>query len=254
MKVTFLGSGTGVPLASRASPSLLLSTENELYLLDLGPGALRRLAHLGISHEQISGVFITHFHLDHSLDLVHLLFATRHPPVLRKRAPFFIAGPLGFNQFLSGLHSAYGKWISLPEKLLKVVEIEPGSHITGLCPRLTVRTASTGHTPRSLAYRFDHPRAGSIVYTGDTTCSQEVIELAQGADLMVTECSFPDEMPVEGHLTPALAGKMAHEAEVRKLALCHFYPEALASNISEQCRGHFHGELVLSSDGLVLGP
>lgn len=254
MRVTLLGSGTGIPLASHGSPSILLSTERAQYLLDLGPGTLRRLAHLGISHERISGVFVTHFHPDHSLDLVHLLFATRHPPVLRQRRPFFIAGPIGLNQFLLALHSAYGDWISLPKGLVKVVEVHPGADITELCPPLTIKAAPTGHTSHSLAYRFDHPQSGSIVYTGDTVYSEEVIGLARGADLLITECSFPDELPVDGHLTPSIAAKMATEAGVKKLALCHFYPEALASKIASQCRGHFQGELVLSSDGLEIAP
>ncbi len=250
MKITVIGSGTGIPLGFRASPSLVLSAGRQIYVLDLGPGTLRELARRGISHERISGVFITHFHPDHCADLVHLLFATRHPPVLGKRTPFFIAGPGGLKPLLTSLGHAYGKWIQLPEDLLTLVELEPGIDIVDLCPQLTIRTVPTGHTPQSLAYKFQALDGKALVYTGDTVYSRELIDLAKGADLLITECSFPDEMPVEGHLTPSRAGDLAREAGAKKLLLCHFYPEATSHQVALQCRARYEGELIVSTDGL----
>ena len=79
-----------------------------------------------------------------------------------------------------------------------------------------------------------------MVYSGDTDYSEDLIRLAQGADLLICECSLPEEMKVEGHLVPSLAGRIASEAGCRKLLLVHLYPEcegrdirALAAGISK---------------------
>ena len=53
----------------------------------------------------------------------------------------------------------------------------------------------------------------SIVYSGDTDYCPELIELADNCDLLILECSFPDDMKVEGHLTPSEAGKIAAETK-----------------------------------------
>jgi len=78
------------------------------------------------------------------------------------------------------------------------------------------------------------------------------VELAQGADLLILESSFPDEDPCEGHLTPSLAGRMAALAGVKRLVLIHFYPECLRTDVSAQCRKTYQGELILGEDLLLL--
>jgi len=57
---------------------------------------------------------------------------------------------------------------------------------------------------------------------------------------------------VEGHLTPSLAGRMAHLAGVKRLVLTHFYPECLKTDIAAQCRRTWHGELTLAEDLLQI--
>jgi ribonuclease BN (tRNA processing enzyme) len=91
-----------------------------------------------------------------------------------------------------------------------------------------------------------------VVYSGDTGFCDAVVELAQGADLLILESSFPDGEACDGHLTPSLAGRMATLAGVERLVLIHFYPECLRTDITAQCRRTYGGELILGEDLLLL--
>ena len=78
------------------------------------------------------------------------------------------------------------------------------------------------------------------------------VDLAEGADLLVLESSFPDGEEVEGHLTPSQAGHIATLAGVERLVLIHFYPECLHTDIAAQAGKSYGGELILGSDFLSL--
>ncbi len=108
------------------------------------------------------------------------------------------------------------------------------------------------HTPQSLAYRVELPWGKSFVYSGDTGFCSQIVDLAQGTDLLILDCSFPDGDEVEGHLTPFQAGRIASLAGVNKLLLIHFYPEVLATDMAKQCRTAYAGELILARDLLHL--
>lgn len=252
MKIVIVGSGTGIPLADRGSPCILLISGAEYNLFDLGPGSLRRLARLGIPHQEIDRVILTHFHPDHSADLVHFLFATNNPSVLKEREPFLLAGPKGLKKFLGGLQKAYGRWLNVPPSLLGMDELDLSGPDRRSLGKLDLFSLPLRHTPNSLAYRVEEPGGGRFVYSGDTGYSEELIEFAQGADLLVLECSFPEEDEDAKHLTPVLAGRIAARSRARRLLLLHFYPEVLATDIARQCRLAYQGELILGRDSLGL--
>ncbi len=253
MQLVILGSGTGLPRADRASPCLLVTSMGKPVLLDMGPGTLRQLARLGIPHERIGQILITHFHPDHIADLIQFLFVTRNPSVLATREPFAIVAPLGFGDFLEGLHRAYGKWIEIPARTMKVDELNTRRPDGRVYPGFHIQSLPTPHTPQSLAYRITSPSSGkSFVYTGDTGFTPELADFARDCDMLITEASFPGGQEVEGHLTPSRAGRIATLARARKLVLIHFYPEVLGTDIVSQCRRTFDGELILGRDFLHL--
>ncbi|HEJ83073.1 MAG TPA: MBL fold metallo-hydrolase, partial [Desulfobacteraceae bacterium] len=111
MKAIILGSGTAIPLNDRGSPAIVVVIDGKPVLFDLGPGTLRQLTRAGINYEQIEHIFVTHFHPDHTGDLVHLLFASRNPAVLRRRRPFKVAGPPGIARLIADLQAAYPGWL-----------------------------------------------------------------------------------------------------------------------------------------------
>jgi len=86
------------------------------------------------------------------------------------------------------------------------------------------------------------------VYSGDTDFSNNLVTLANEADLLICESALPDELKANGHLTPSLAGKTAAMANVKKLILTHFYPECDEVDIEKQCRKTYGGELILAED------
>lgn len=252
MQLIILGSGTSIPLNDRASPSLALFIDNKPIVLDMGPGALRQLTKAGLDHERIQQIFITHFHPDHTADLIHLLFATKTPSILKRRKPFVISGPKGLKLLVASLQETYKNWITLPAEIMKIEEFETGSKTKREYDGFRIIAGPTNHTSHSLAYRVETPSGKSVVYSGDTGFCDEIVDLAGGVDLLILECSFPDKEEVEGHLTPSQAGNIARLANVRQLLLIHFYPECLATDIEAQCRKTYQGKLILGSDLLQI--
>ena len=68
------------------------------------------------------------------------------------------------------------------------------------------------------------------------------------ADLMILECSTPDNMKLSGHLTPSECGRLAQKASCRKLCLTHFYPVCDLKDVHAKCSTEYNGELFLAED------
>jgi len=252
MKVIILGSGTTVPLAERASPSIALFIDDRFLLMDIGPGTLRQLAIAGLTFEDIDYVCISHFHPDHTADLIHFFFSTRYPPVLSTRKPFSIIAPEGFSKFLTLLKKPYGNWLDLPDGLMKIEELQTGREDKKEFNDFTVASIPVNHTLHSLGFRIEDSSGKVIVYSGDTGYCEEMVDLARDADLLILESSFPDEKEMKGHLTPSRAGDIATRAGAKRLLLTHFYPECLRVDIEVQCRKTYQGELILATDLMSL--
>jgi ribonuclease BN (tRNA processing enzyme) len=245
--VTILGSGTCVPSLSRSACSVLVEAGQTRILLDLGPGTMGRLLAAGYEIFDISAVALSHFHPDHSGELAPFLFATRYPDQGRRKTPLPLVGGPGISDFFRRLQGVYGHWIDPPAGL-EIVEIDGQGPRQRTLGAAHLAIATVVHNPESLAYRVTLPGAGSVVYSGDTDFSDNLVALAAGADLFICESAFPDGSRVPGHLTPSLAGEMARRAGVKKLVLTHFYPDCDAVDLTAQCRRTWQGPLVLARD------
>ncbi len=252
MKITILGSGTCVPSLKRSSCSVLVQIDSARLLFDSGAGTMRGLLVAGVAIGKISHIFYSHLHPDHTGELVPFLFATKYPENYRRRKPFTIVAAKGFADFYEKLKSAYGEWIELADGIMNIVELDNkgGDHLD--CGNFKVDSLPMNHTDESLAYRITAPDGSSFVYSGDTDVCDNLVILAKDADLLICESALPDEIKVSGHLTPSLAGRIASKANVKKLALTHFYPECDAVDIFSQCRKSYRGPLVLAEDMLEL--
>jgi len=87
-----------------------------------------------------------------------------------------------------------------------------------------------------------------LAYSGDTDYCSGVVELASEADLLILECSFPNEHQVTSHLTPSLAGQIAAELGCRRLVLTHLYPICDDYDILGQCQEAFAEEIIVAGD------
>jgi len=243
MEVTVLGSGTAIPSAERASPGYFIQVANESLLLDGGTGTLHQLVRAGSCLGALDRVLYTHYHPDHVGDFPHLLFALRSREIGRHR-PLWVGGPPGLKRHYHLLGELYGSWVANLPFVLELNELKAGTIDLGAW-RLTARPVP--HTDVSLAYRIDAAQ-GSVVYSGDTDYSEDLIRLAKGADLLILECAFPDGQKVTGHLTPSLAGEIAAHAGVKRLLLTHFSPACVGHDLLSPCQKQFPGEVLLARD------
>jgi ribonuclease BN (tRNA processing enzyme) len=248
ISVTILGSGTCVPSLKRSSCSVLLQIDRAKLLFDSGPGTMRRLLEAGITIFDLNYIFYSHFHPDHTAELVPLLFATKYPESHRRKTPLTIVAGLGFEDFFSGLKTVYGQWIEPASGLLETMELANNSLDSHRFQDFMVESAPVEHNKESIAYRITDAGGCSVVYSGDTDYSENLITLTKKADLLICESALPDDKGVKGHLTPSLAGEIATQAEVAKLVLTHFYPECDQVDIEQECRKTYSGALVLAED------
>ena len=250
--ITILGSGTCVPSLERSACSVMLRIGRSIIVIDTGTGTTRRLLQAGQSIFDITHVFYSHLHPDHSAELVPLLFSTRYPDVRQRKFPLTLVAGSGFKSHYKKLKAAYGHWIELPSEILSIIELNTEGSDSAHFTDFQVTSIPVEHNPESLAYRFSGPQGGSVVYSGDTDYSENLIQLARDADVLICEAALPDDMKVEGHLTPSQAGDIASRARVSKLVLTHFYPECDQTDIVSQCRKSYSGPLILARDLLTI--
>ncbi len=246
MRLTILGSGTCVPYHRRGSSSYALELSKSTILLDCGNGATWKLGKAGISYLDIDHILITHFHPDHTSDLIPFLFATRYSFRSTREKPLHLWGPPGLEGFFSALKEAYSDWI-VPKDLSLVDIYHDRIHLGDF----VLRSAYTHHTENSLAYRIES-EGKSLVYTGDTDYSESLVELAENADVLLIECSMPDDLKIEGHLTPAGVARIANESGAKKIILTHLYPVCDESDIFARMRNQIDADLVVAEDLLVI--
>lgn len=244
MKVTIMGSGTAVPSSMRNSSGVLIENEGIRSMVDFGYGTMHHLLKLGLTYHDIDRIYFTHNHPDHMCDLVPFLFASRYQNDPRKKDLEIIAGP-GFKQYFETLMKAYKLWLIPTTYKIQILEQdEEIKYFNGLA----VTSKKVKHIELSRGYRFQSDKGTSLAISGDTDYCEGMIELGKEADLMILECSTPDNMKLSGHLTPSECGKLAKKASCRKLCLTHFYPVCDLKDVREKCSTEYNGELFLAED------
>jgi ribonuclease BN (tRNA processing enzyme) len=247
VKITILGSGTCVPRSDRSSSALLVETGRSKILMDLGRGTMDRLLTCGVTIFQLTHIFLSHFHPDHTGELVSLIFSTKYPDRQARQQRLHLMGGPGLNSFYQGLQAAYGRLIVLPDDQLEIREIDSRQAEPLTFNDFTLDMRQVNHSPESLAYRI---QAGgiSVVYSGDTDECEALTELAREADLLICEASMPDGHKVPGHLTPSLAGAIATKAGAGRLVLTHLYPPCDEVDIVKQARNTYKGPVIKAED------
>ncbi|HSH46885.1 MAG TPA: ribonuclease Z [Longimicrobiales bacterium] len=247
-----VGSGTAAPEAERVCSAYYIRSRDTDLLLDCGPGAVHRMANLGLPWRDVRNVAISHFHNDHIGDLPMLLFAMKWGTETRRTEPLTLWGPTGLQERLDRLAHALGDHVSDPGFPLAVNEMRPGD-IEAMGGEFRVRVAKTPHTAESLAWRVEARDGGTFGYTGDTGPSEEVADFLQDVDLLVAECALPDDDAIPTHLSPTSLAAMANRAAPRQLAVTHVYPWLDARDVLQRIReAGWTGGLVRATDGLTV--
>ena len=249
MRLTIVGCGTAVPDPERAASGYHVEIGGLNLLMDCGPGVLHQLARFELDWQHLSHVLITHFHNDHIGDLPALFFAWKWGMQPARAEPLQLLGPKGMRKKLKHMAHAMGDHLAEPGFDLKVHEMG-GEHELLLNDVVHLKTLRTPHTRESIAFRLDAPD-GSIGYTGDTGYSEQVSVFLSRVDLLIMECSMPDDLAMDTHLSPASAGRMAMQANPGALVLTHVYPQLDRTTLAERVRdAGWSGDTVIAADGL----
>ena len=251
MEITVVGSGTVVPRLERRQSCVVVEAGGETLFFDLGSGAVRGMLRAGLDPFAVDRIFFTHFHPDHTVDVVPLLFSINYGAEEERSRPLYLTGPEPFRAFWGSVTRVWGEFM-LGDYPTRVSELPHECPSPLDLPGCRLSWAPAEHRPESIAYRLDD-KEGSFVYTGDTEYSESVGDLARGAQTMLIECSFPDESPVPGHLTPSGVAEIASQAGVRRVVLTHVYPAAEELDLRAEVGRGFGGEVVVARDGLRFG-
>lgn len=270
-----LGTGGGPrPRKTSSASAQVIVSNNAAYVIDCGDGVARQLAFAGVPLATLRHIFITHQHSDHNADYGNLMWLawtaglrTRvdtwgPPPLDRMTKLFFDMNEYDINARISN----EGRIPLVP--LVHVHELR-GDGAVMSDDTVKVSAALVEHPPTvpAFAYRFD-ARDRSIVISGDTSPSRNLVKLARGADVLVHSVMYPSAVPrlvarvpnaavlersILAHQTSAEdAGRIAHEAGVKTLVLSHFVPpddpEITESMWREAAKRHFRGTVILGRD------
>lgn len=278
-RLILLGTAGGpTPKAARAAPASAIMVDGTIYVIDCGNGVARQMAEAGLDLGAIRDVFITHQHSDHNADYGNLLLLawsgplhsrvdTWGPPPLKAMTRLF----LQMNDY--DIRTRIADEGRPPLAPLIVPHEITQAGLVMKDDRVKVTAALVQHPPVSpaFAYRFDCPDR-SIVFSGDTRPSENLVALARGADVLVHEVMYlpaldrliasePNATRLREHLLAAhtstkQVGRIATEAGVKMLVLNHFVPGGNPPVPDEVWRDavarHFKGRVVVGRDLMEL--
>lgn len=250
MKLTILGSGTSVPHPRRTSASHWLETSSGTILLDISVDAPHRMAEEALDWPGLDAIWVSHFHLDHIGGLAPFLFGTRWAPQIEDRAkPLRIFGPNGLRNIIDAIDNSNNYRLFEQRFPVEFVEVEPNAEFE-ILPGIIANTISTPHTNESLALGLNDDDSKRFVYTSDTGFSEDLVPFAKNAALLLMECSFRRNKPVQKHLELADAMRLAQTCAPAKLVLTHLYPEWDGVDLEAEARAQWPGETIAAKDGL----
>jgi ribonuclease Z len=236
-RVILLGTGNPNADPARHGPSTAIVVDDAAYIVDFGPGVVRRAAAAGIAMPQLKRAFVTHLHSDHTAGYADLIFT---PWTLERTEPLEVYGPPGLATMTQHISAAYAEDVDVRIRGLEPAnttgykvnahEVQPG--VIYKDDKVTVHAFAVPHGAwkHAYGYRFQTPDR-VIVISGDTTASEAVEEHARGADILVHEviCAAglaqrtPDwrAYHTASHTTAPELGRLAARAQPRLLLLSH---------------------------------
>jgi len=290
-RVVTLGTLAGpVPKPHRAQSSNLLIVNGIYYVVDAGDGVTRRLAKTGITMREIGTVFLTHLHDDHMAGLGTLMSAVWD---LNRTKPINVYGPPG----TEGVVQAAVQYFT-PSSELRIADggrsvpiaqvffgHDAGTGAVYQDSNIKVMAIENTHFAfhnggrgddkhKSYSYRFETPDR-VVVFTGDTGFFDGLVELAKGADLLVSEANSVEarkqiliksgqwqamtkveqdritEQAAKGHLSPEDVGKLADRAEVKTVVLTHLTSLPEGDDYTpwaDEVKKAFHGPVLIAKD------
>lgn len=230
IRLHVLGAGGAIPTASHGPAAYWIEIDGHGLLLDPGPGALVRLVRQPGAPDTVDAidtVVISHLHLDHTADLAPLLFAL-HSVLARETVPLQLVGPAGLADFLAALRALYGSWLEPRRREVVVREVTGGETLDlpggGRAEPFPVAHAAKRFGTVCLGWILSDREGRRLVFSGDTGPCTVLERAAAGCDLLLVECSTPDDLAVDGHLSPGRVAELARNTRPGLVVLTHMYP------------------------------
>lgn len=270
-RLVLLGTGGGPrPRKNSAATAQVILVNESAYVIDCGDGVARQLAFAGVPLATLRHIFITHHHSDHNADYGNLMWLA-WTAGLRTRVDTW--GPPPLENMTRLFLEMNGQEIDTRIADEGRVPLEPLVHAHELREagvvmedeNVKVTSALVNHPPvvPAFGYRFDTADR-SIVISGDTTPSENLAKLAEGADVLVHEAMnaqavermrIPPALKrsiLSHHTSAEDAGRLAQSAGVKLLVLSHFVPPD-DNTITDQmwidaARTHFAGRVIVGKD------
>lgn len=243
MRIIMLGTAAALVDPDRNHSSILVSTGGHHYLLDCGHGATHQLVRAGVDPVDVDAVFLSHLHFDHIADFP--FFVLSNWIFGRAKAPI-VLGPPGTRNFVDHLFigGAFAADIDARSQYPQrqgnigvltpdVREIAPG--LVYEDAQIRVTACFVEHIPREIsqcfALRIDTAEGRSAVFSGDTAPCEALVQMAQGCDVLVHECTFPRKaiefrsksgIGTWAHTSPTALGDIAVRSKTASLVATHF--------------------------------
>jgi ribonuclease Z len=263
--VTLLGTGTPQPIMERFGPSILVRAGGQSLLFDAGRGCLQRLGQINLSYDKINALFLTHLHSDHIVGLPDLWLTGWL--ISRRKVPLNVFGPVGTADMIEYLQRAFVFDLKIREEDDKAAE--EGSKL--LVTEIHQGTVYDNDGVKVIAFEVDHypvvPAFGyrieykghSVVLSGDTRYSENLIKFAKGTDLLIHEVAIgPDTLSksdsryniLAHHSTPEQTAMVFNEVRPKLAAYSHIVKlyGGTEEEILKRAKANYSGPIIMGED------
>jgi ribonuclease Z len=270
LRVTLLGTGSPQPTMDRFGPSILVEAGEKKLLFDCGRGAAQRIEQIRIPFTQIDALFLTHLHSDHVVGIADLWLTGW---ARGRKVPLEVWGPAGTKEMMAHLKEAFQFDIQIrqqDDKLpalavdVRAKDIEQGVAYDSGGIKVTAFTVDHGPVKPALGYRIDF--AGhSVVLSGDTRYSENLIRFSHGTDVLIHEVIDPEAFraknpsmseerfrAIAGHHTTAeQAGTIFSRVKPKLAVYSHIVPGD-ATGLVPLTRKTYSGPLQVGEDLMTI--
>ena len=264
-RVTLLGTGSPELSDTRFGPSILVEAGDQNLVFDVGRGAAQRLERLGVSLDRINAIFLTHLHSDHVVGLPDLWLSGWI--LSRRTVPWELVGPVGTAAMASHLAQAFAFDIDVRVRdggrdiagsRLAARDVGPGVVYERNGVKVTAFLVDHGMVAPAFGYRIEYG-GRTVVLSGDTRFSPELIAVARGADLLVHEVvlapvdvspSAPYYRAFAHHTTPEQAADVFSRARPTLAVYSHIviFVGSEEAEIMSRTRRGYTGPRLLGRD------
>lgn len=247
-ELIILGTANAIPDENHENTHMVLVGEERKVLIDCVNNPIIRLQQVGVDHLGLTDLIVTHFHPDHVSGVPSLLM---NGWLLGRKAPLSIHGLVHTLDRVEKMMDFYD-WSSWPNfypvEFHRLEQQEMASLLDD--SEFRIYASPVHHMVPAIGLRIEALRTGRVLaYSCDTEPCDEVVRLAQHADILIHEATGA----FLGHASAVQAGEIASLAQVDSLYLIHYDPRS--DNLQEliQAAGEsFSGPVYLAQDFMRL--